>query len=351
LSDPIPVGSGTAGIALALRALSPGRGWVATSPTVCANVVAAILAGGRRPLFIDIERTTLGLDPELLRAEVSNVDAVIAVHPLGELCQIQEIADVCRAAGVPLIEDCAQAEGATDADGLPVGSRGNVAVFSYGAGKILDLGGGGLVHANSADLRTRIVAQTAVLGDDTDAAQAALDALSRGYKRLYNQSYPKFGKDQIDTFADLLRDAAETGIVAPERDTVERATRARRALQDVVAARRRHQQIYREILTGISGLQFLPVSLGGVPWRFSIWLDSEWRDRVLKQMLAMGKKVSSWHPDITPFLRPDMYRSRALPNSAWYSGGVLNFWLDQTMTEDDVIAAGHEARSFILAAA
>ena len=151
-------GNGTDALALALRALGvgPGMSVVTVSHTAVATV-AAIEMVGATPLLIDIEPDYYTMDPgelaEVLAhppAGVPPIRAVIPVHLYGQPAAIEPIVAVCRRHGVPVIEDCAQAHGATIA-GRKVGTFTEVAAFSFYPTKNLGaLGDGGMVATRDA---------------------------------------------------------------------------------------------------------------------------------------------------------------------------------------------------------
>lgn len=159
----VGVANGTDAIVLALLTLgvAPGDMVLTVSHTAVATV-SAIEMIGATPVLVDIDPTTLTLDPGKLDAELArlrgshpsqHVAAVIAVHIYGHPCDLTAIIDVCRRHGVFLIEDCAQAQGATHR-GKPVGSFGDASTFSFYPTKNLGaLGDGGAVTFAAADHR------------------------------------------------------------------------------------------------------------------------------------------------------------------------------------------------------
>jgi aminotransferase EvaB len=150
----ISVANGTDALELALRALGVGPG----ASVVCAANAAfyastAIVQVGAEPAFAEIDERTLTLDPAAVEAALrSRPAAVIVTHLYGQLAEIDSIARLCRAAGVPLIEDCAQAHGA-ERGGRRAGSFGDIACFSFYPTKNLGaLGDGGAVLTPDAEL-------------------------------------------------------------------------------------------------------------------------------------------------------------------------------------------------------
>jgi dTDP-4-amino-4,6-dideoxygalactose transaminase len=144
------VANGTVAIELALRALGAGPGTeVVTVPHTFIATVEAIGATGATPVLVDIDPETRCIDPRALEAALNErTAAVVPVHLYGRPAPMAEIRRVCDAAGVPVVEDGAQAHGAT-LDGRPVGSLGHAAAFSFYPTKNLGaMGDGGAVVTN-----------------------------------------------------------------------------------------------------------------------------------------------------------------------------------------------------------
>jgi perosamine synthetase len=148
------VSSGTAGLHLALRAVGVSEGdEVITSPfsfVASANVAVYERA---RPVFADIDPVTMNLSVDAAAAAVSDrTAALLPVHIFGSPADIGGF----EALGLPVVEDACEALGAVHADGVPVGGRGNLAVFGFYANKQLTTGEGGMVTMSSASVKERI---------------------------------------------------------------------------------------------------------------------------------------------------------------------------------------------------
>ncbi len=158
--------NGTDALALALRALGvgPGMSVVTVSHTAVATV-AAIEMAGATPLLIDIEPDYYTMDPGELAEVLAHppagappIRAVIPVHLYGQCAAMASIVAACRRHGVAVIEDCAQAHGATIA-GRKVGTFGEIATFSFYPTKNLGaLGDGGMLATQDAKLAADIAA-------------------------------------------------------------------------------------------------------------------------------------------------------------------------------------------------
>ena len=158
--------NGTDALVLALRSRDIGAGSsVVTVSHTAVATVAAIEMTGATPLLLDIEPAFYTLDPREL-AEVLRhpppglppIRAVIAVHLYGQAADLDAIAAICRQHGVALIEDCAQAHGATWHD-RKLGTIGDLGTFSFYPTKNLGaLGDGGAVATHDAGRATRLAA-------------------------------------------------------------------------------------------------------------------------------------------------------------------------------------------------
>jgi dTDP-4-amino-4,6-dideoxygalactose transaminase len=150
----LPVRSARAGIVLGLKVLGLGPGATVAVPLYCCPVVfSAIQAAGCRARFIDIDPDTYCLSADDLAAKSSAVDAVIAVHMFGNICDVQALREV--APGKPVIEDCAQALGSRFG-GRVAGSFGEIAAFSFRSGKYLSVGEGGAVQCGQKEVESQL---------------------------------------------------------------------------------------------------------------------------------------------------------------------------------------------------
>jgi dTDP-4-amino-4,6-dideoxygalactose transaminase len=142
----IAVSSGTAALSVALAALGVASGDEVICPAYdWPSGVAAIRSLGAKPVFADIDPSSLTIDPASAVNCISGRSrAVLATHCFGIPADIPRLRMHLEPFDIPVVEDCAQALGAS-IDGQPVGSMGTAAAFSLGPGKPVDAGEGGLV--------------------------------------------------------------------------------------------------------------------------------------------------------------------------------------------------------------
>ena len=154
----IGVGSGTEAIHLALLALGVGAGdEVITVPNTAVATVAAIELTGARAVLCDVRADSMLIDVEqLARAITPRTKAIIPVHLFGQSADLDPILELARAKKVYVLEDCAQAHGATYR-GKRVGAYGDIAAFSFYPTKNLGAyGDGGAIATNDAALAERV---------------------------------------------------------------------------------------------------------------------------------------------------------------------------------------------------
>jgi dTDP-4-amino-4,6-dideoxygalactose transaminase len=161
----IALNSGTSALHLALLAIGVGPGdEVITTPFTFVATVAAIVYAGARPVLVDVDPETLTMDPALISAAVTpRTKAILPVHIHGRPAEMNGIMAAARGANLRVIEDAAQAHGASyQAHGAssniqPIGSIGDLACFSFYPGKNLGAyGEGGLVTTSNGEFERLI---------------------------------------------------------------------------------------------------------------------------------------------------------------------------------------------------
>jgi len=185
--------SGTSALHAALIAheIGPGDEVLVPSFTFIATANAPLFVGAK-PVFVDIEEDTYGMDPEDLRRKITErTKAIIPVHYSGLPCRIKKIKDIARENGLIVIEDAAEAFGAA-IDGKKVGTLGDSAMFSFCQNKIITTGDGGVIVTDSEDIYYKLkLVRSHGRSDNSDYFVSAekADYISLGYNfRLSNIS-------------------------------------------------------------------------------------------------------------------------------------------------------------------
>ncbi|MBE9112019.1 aminotransferase class I/II-fold pyridoxal phosphate-dependent enzyme, partial [Nodosilinea sp. LEGE 07298] len=155
----VAVSSGTAALHLALDLLGVGPGDEVLCSTLTFVATAnPILYQGATPVFIDSDRTSWNMDPNLLEAALEQRSrrgrlpkAVVLVHLYGQSADLEPIVQLCDRYGVPLVEDAAESLGATYR-GRATGTLGQMGIFSFNGNKIITTSGGGMLVTDSPAL-------------------------------------------------------------------------------------------------------------------------------------------------------------------------------------------------------
>jgi dTDP-4-amino-4,6-dideoxygalactose transaminase len=154
----VGVGSGTEALHLALVAVSVKPGdEVITAANTCVPTVSAISFSGATPVLIDVDARSYTLDPAKLEAAITpHTRAIVPVHLYGQAADMDQILEIATRHGIPIVEDAAQAHGATYR-GKKLGTLGAAGAFSFYPSKNLGAyGDGGAVVTNDDDTALRL---------------------------------------------------------------------------------------------------------------------------------------------------------------------------------------------------
>ncbi len=178
----LAVASGTQAMELALRALDTDEGEVVTTANAGMYATCAILSAGLTPAYCEIDPVLMTPAPESLRRAITpRTRAVIATHLYGQAADVGPIVEICREAGVVLIEDCAEAHGAK-IGGRKVGSFGLGGCFSFYPTKNLGAYGDG----------------GAITTDDDGFAGRLRSLRQYGWSRKYHAETPRGTNSRMD---------------------------------------------------------------------------------------------------------------------------------------------------------
>lgn len=165
----VAVSSGKAALTLILRALASRstRRKVVIPAYTCFSVPSAVVKAGLEVVPCDVAPGGLDYDYDRLQSTLGDdVLCVVSVHLFGVPADTPRVVEACRPYGIAVVEDAAQAMGATVA-GAPAGTTGDAGVLSLGRGKNVTCGSGGVALARGADLADRLRAQASGLAEPT----------------------------------------------------------------------------------------------------------------------------------------------------------------------------------------
>jgi len=226
------VSSGTAGLHLAIRAAGVERGDdVVTTPFSFVASANCLLYEDATPVFCDIDRRSLNIDPEAAAAAVGDkTSGLLPVHIFGYPADMPALERLAQQRGLWIVEDACEALGAVHADGAVVGARDNLSVFGFYPNKQLTTGEGGALVSPSPELKERIDSERNQ-GRAPDMGWLDHDRLGFNYR--------------LDELSCAL------GLAQLER------------LDELLEARARAAALYAQALPGIEGLELPCPDEGG----------------------------------------------------------------------------------------
>lgn len=257
----VALSSGTAAIHLALRliGLQPGQIVICPTLTFVGSCNPALYEGGV-PVFVDSERESWNMDPGILDEALrdcasrgESVGAVVVVHLFGQTAQMKEISAVCERYEVPIVEDAAEALGATYG-GCPAGALAPFGVFSFNGNKIITTTSGGMLVTEDRDAADR----ARYLGSQARLPGPSYRHSEVGYNYRMSNVLAGIGRGQL------------------------------RVLDDRVAARRAHMAAYEKAFTDLP-MEAMPEASHGTHTRWlSVFLleESGTRDRIIDALAA-----------------------------------------------------------------
>ena len=246
------VSSGTAALHLALRLLGVGPGDdVLVSTLTFVASANAVAYQGARPVFLDSDRSTWTLDPDLLAEELAErardggdrlPKAVVVVDLYGQCADYDRILELCARYEVPVVEDAAESLGSTYR-GAEAGSFGQFGVFSFNGNKVITTSGGGMLVSRDGEA----IARARYLSTQARDPGPDHNHQTVGYNYRLSNLLAAVGRGQL------------------------------RHLDDRIRARRDVNAAYRKHLAGVPGIEFMPAAPYGesICWFTTITVEPD----------------------------------------------------------------------------
>ena len=270
----IALGNGTLALDLALKALGIGPGdEVVTTPRTFLASASSIVTAGATPVFAEVDRDTQNITAESIRAVLSpKTRAVICVHLAGMPCDMDPIMALAQEHDLFVIEDCAQAHGATY-KGRSVGSIGHVGAWSFCQDKIMTTGGeGGMVTTNDRALWSRMW---------------SYKDHGKSWEAVYEREHPPGFRWLHESFGTNWRMTEMQGVIG--RIQLQR-------MANWTAKRRANAERLWQVARNLPGLRVpeLPEWAGHAAYKCYVFVEpgqlaAEWdRDRIMQAINARG---------------------------------------------------------------
>ena len=266
--------NGTVALDLALKALGVGLDdEVVVTPRTFLASVSSVVNAGATPVFADVDRDSQNITAETIRAVLSpRTKAVVCVHLAGWPCDMDPIMALTAEHGLVVIEDCAQAHGASY-KGRSVGSIGHVGAWSFCQDKIMTTGGeGGMVTTNDPELWSKMW---------------SFKDHGKSWQAVYEREHPPGFRWLHESFGTNWRMMEVQGVIG------------RIQLQRMAAwheERTRNADIIWKTAAGLPGLRVpsIPAEIEHAAYKCYVFVEPQalkpdWsRDRILQEVNALG---------------------------------------------------------------
>ncbi len=317
IKSAIALSSGTAAIHLALKAAGVEKGDIVFCSTLTFSATAnPIIYQNATPVFIDSDYKTWNMDPNALEEafeKYPDVKAVIVVHLYGMSADMDRIVDLCTRYGVVLIEDAAESLG-TYYKGQHTGTFGDYGIFSFNGNKIITTSGGGMLVSNNEERIQKVKFWATQSRDQARHYQHS----ELGYNYRMSNVSAGIGRGQL------------------------------KVLNDRVAKKNYILNFYKENLSDLKGIQFMPDNKWDEAnyWLSAILLPGE--IRLVDVMEALdAENIESrpvWKPmHMQPFFKEYDFIGTGISRRLFEQGVCLPS--DTKMTDDELEKVSHIIRN------
>lgn len=320
----IALNSCTAGLHLALDVLDIGEGdEVITTPITFAATANVIVHRGAKPVFVDVERDTMNIDPGKAEEAITpSTKAVMPVHMAGRPCKMDEVMDIAQRHNLMVIEDAAHAVEAWY-EGEKVGNIGDITAFSFYVTKNVCTGEGGMVTTNNGEW-AEVMRIKSLHGISKDA-----------WKRYSAEGFQPYEAIYAGYKHNMMDIQAALGIHQLAR------------VEQNLETRERYWQMYDEAFADIPEIitpsKELPHGTRHARHLYTILLDidhlrmtrSQFIEALKAEHIGTGIHFTALH--LHKFYRETLgYKPGDLPNAEWIGDRTISIPLSPKLTRPDV---------------
>ena len=260
----LAVSSGTAALHLGVRALGLSAGdEVITTPFSFIASANCLLYESVRPVFVDVEADTYGLDPDLVAAAITpSTRAVLPVHVFGQPCKIADIGTLCQSHGLVMIEDACEALLAGTGDRL-VGSFGDVAVYGFYPNKQITSGEGGMLTTDSEEIYRKV---KSLRNQGRDIETDEIRQIALGYNYRMSEINAALGGSQLQR------------------------------INEIKALRKQILERYNQLFAGVAGIGLPSVVGNNDPswFLYVVRVHADVRDELIQRLAMRGIQAKAY---------------------------------------------------------
>lgn len=327
-------GHGSTAIYLALKAIG-GTGEVLVPAIGCPSIAQVILYAGFTPRWVDVTLDDFTIDVDSLRRAITPAARVVLpVHLYGHACDMDAVRDVAREHGLIVLEDAAQSIGGRYGSSL-LGSLGDFALFSFGGTKSIGAGGGGALLFDDDRYADVVRRELAAMPPFDRSVESALAAQS--HWQLYHGAMNALRLDPSARVEFVWQNAAplyrHLYFHQFPADAAEKIERGLDGLDAANAARVARAERYHAQLDGLPLVRSDAWRRSGSVWRYTFLLPSrQSANRVSAFLRGSGVNASNHYWSLADLFDGD----KSLPNAAEVSARVMNFWVDESATDEAI---------------
>ena len=303
---------------------------------MCATAANTALIAGLTPRFADVGANTGLMTLETVQARYTeNTIAVVVIHLLGHMVDIESIAEWCKAKNLLLIEDPTHALSAKYPNGDYAGSVGDVSIFSFNPTKIIDKGNGVLVSKNAQITQSLKRLMSDPVFPDVDNNIRHQLALS--YRNLHHSlvgllRLNNIPNQNISSAFNKVRSAYDALYLRPVNPEID-LNSAWENLPDALHRRLKLANIYAERLQHPALNLLTDFQQSEVCWRFSLLISNPEKQVAFSEAIRRdGFHVSNLYWAANQFFKPD----DVCEGADSFSRRIVNLWVDASVDEDYV---------------
>ena len=323
-------GRASAAIWAGLRAREIKGRWILIPANMCYVVAWTILQSGNLPYLVDVDPSTGNISPDTLsHVQVESPAALVICHMYGLGAPIAQLAEWANRREIFVIEDATLALGAT-VDDRPAGSWGDLSLFSFGEGKILDVGNGGAFLCDDPELVNQVQVELEQLPPWSKPLERLRDQWTELYWLLHQ--YEKPNPPLTTIYPQLFQLYGNLTRYQFDFSRAESLATGLANLRANLAHRTEIASFYDERLANLP-IHTLLRPPGHVLWRYPLLVPVQHRDGLLELLWENGILASRWYPSLEPMLSalaPNIEK-KELPGAEQLATEIINLPVDQTV--------------------
>ena len=329
-SDLLITGRGSTALWVLLQALCKHSSKVLVPANICEIIYPVIINAGFIPVFYDVKAESGIATPEIInKAYTGSEDVLIVLHQFGIPVEIDAICSWAEREDIFVIEDVCCALGATY-KGIPLGTWGNAAIFSFGYSKIVEYGIGGAVYSRDRLICQKIHDQIKLLPTYSDDHKSkAIELQNRIHNLRRSTNISKFAE-----YNDVYNYYMVYLLFKLELEDINNINILYQDLERNLEKRSYFAKRYRTEITN-NKVRHVPEINGQTYWRYNILVDSEEQELIIRGLRQRGLLCSNWYPPMNKLFEKS-YDSQQFSGCESFASRIINLFVDHRVNDIEV---------------